>query len=215
MQQCCLKVPPHHLNVSPNLWYVLIQIRGGGRGGGRAAVCPDRTAESVFPISALAFCGSTVRTCRVEDAAQRFLLGHIWSRCTWAQKVGVTRHLKREIQVHVGLLWSVYPGLAGIHPWTGHPSLTQRASMGTGRTYAGLSWNWTGNLLSAESPKPQPSHIFLLDVDVINCGFEMAGSRKSSWRVPLFPLNREFLKHLLSALCRRQKVTFPYISKLL
>lgn len=30
---------------------------------------------------------------------------------------------------------------AGILPWTGHPSLTQGASIGTGRTYAGLSWN--------------------------------------------------------------------------
>lgn len=145
MQQCCLRVPPHHLNVSPNLWYVLIQISGGG--GGRAAAWSNRTAESVFPISAVAFCGSTLRTCRggccsAFGAGSHLEQTHVRSNLD-------SRNLKRELQVHMRLLWSV--SQAQQSPGRNTPldrspvthTGWQLGSMGTGRTRRlELESNW-------------------------------------------------------------------------
>lgn len=84
-----------------------------------------------------------------------------------------SRHLKREIQVHMRLLGSVSP-----------------AQQSPGRN---------------RPPDRSPGW------------FKVVDFRKSekSWSVHLFPLERLFFRHLLSALWWRQKVTFSYILKIL
>lgn len=158
-------MPPHHPNVSPNLWYVLIQIRGGGR----AAVWSDRKAESVFCISAVAFCsGCHDECCSGFSAGSQLEQMHVRSnlkrfRFTWGCCVTFYQH---QILSHFTF--------------------------------------------------------FLVDVNTINSTLfwvlkwlVIENVRKAG--VLLFPLDRLFFRHLLSALWWRLKVstTFPYISKIL
>lgn len=149
--------------------------------------------SQLSPISAVAFCGSTLRTCHVEDAAQHFHAGPHLEQM----------HAAKRVPAVTG--WESTSGRVTCHPHTHQVASEERGYRAD--MAAGIK------LVTFYHP-----FIFLVGVDAISSTlvcFKWSNYRKPENRrsVQVFPSDSLHFQSLLSALWRKQKVTFPYIQR--